>query len=183
MGAKASIGEIAIGIALVSSIAALVGLDQGTKRLAESALAGAGERPFLGHFAVLTYTRNSGAFLSLGAGLPAALKSVLLVALPFAVLAFLALAFLRRRGRPGEDDRAGSRGPRAPEIAAALLLVAGGLGNLIDRVASGSVRDFLYFSIGGLKTGIMNLADLYILAALILIVATALRARSRAAPS
>jgi len=33
------------------------------------------------------------------------------------------------------------------------------------------VRDFLNFGFGSLRTGIMNLADLYILAALIVIVA------------
>jgi signal peptidase II len=51
-----------------------------------------------------------------------------------------------------------------------VLIAAGGIGNLVDRIAYGEVRDFLNFGIGRLRTGIMNLADLYILAALILIV-------------
>lgn len=39
------------------------------------------------------------------------------------------------------------------------FVIGGGIGNLIDRVAYGSVTDFLQFRLGAFKTGIFNMAD------------------------
>ena len=43
------------------------------------------------------------------------------------------------------------------------LLIAGGLGNLIDRLVYGYVTDFLNVGIGSLRTGIFNVADMAIM--------------------
>jgi signal peptidase II len=157
--------RIAICIIMTASTAILVAADQWTKILAASLLAGRGTVRLVGDFAVLVYARNSGAFLSLGSGLPPLLWAIFLVALPVAALAFLAWAFLA--------GRLGPRKPGAAELSIVVLIAAGGIGNLIDRLLYGSVRDFLNFGIGRLRTGIMNLADLYILAALVVVVAAA----------
>ncbi len=45
----------------------------------------------------------------------------------------------------------------------AALIVSGGASNWIDRVATGSVIDFLNVGIGPLRTGIFNVADVAIL--------------------
>ncbi len=153
------------GLMAVSALA-LVAVDQWTKALAASRLAGRGTVRLLGDFAVLIFTRNRGAFLSLGSGLPPALRIVLLVALPVAVLAFLGWSVLRHLGSGRAPGRRGGA-----DVATVVLIAAGGIGNLVDRIAYGEVRDFLNFGIGRLRTGIMNLADLYILAALILMIA------------
>jgi len=176
--------KIVLGVALLFAVVALVALDQWTKGLAASLLAGRGTIRLLGDFAVLVYISNRGAFLSLGSGLPELARNVFLIALPIAAIPFLVWALLKRGiGGAVGDGEAKSVG--WAEYSSAALVVAGGVGNLIDRVFLGEVRDFLNFGIGKLRTGIMNLADLYILFALI-VIACALASRSlrarRAAP-
>ena len=49
------------------------------------------------------------------------------------------------------------------------LIVAGGLGNLYDRVfEGGAVTDFLNVGVGPLRTGIFNVADVAIVAGVLL---------------
>jgi signal peptidase II len=181
--------KILLGAALLLAAAALVALDQWTKLLASSRLAGRGTVRLLGDFAVLVYINNRGAFLSLGSGLPETLRNVFLIALPLAAIPFLAWALLRRGigGTIGGNAGGGNAGGDGSakdvgwaEYSAAILVVAGGVGNLIDRIFRGEVRDFLNFGIGKLRTGIMNLADLYILFALIVIAAALASRRLRA---
>ena len=162
------IGRLAVAAALA---VLLVAADQWTKVVAERELAGRGARRLAGEFAILVFTWNSGAFLSLGSGLSPVPRRILLLLVPALILAVLGYILVKR---------ARARGITATELAAAALLVAGGVGNLIDRAVFGAVRDFLNFGIGPLRTGIMNLADLYILGALvILIVSTAREDRRR----
>ena len=50
------------------------------------------------------------------------------------------------------------------------LLTGGAVGNLIDRVAyGGAVVDFVSVGLGGVRTGIFNLADVAITAGVILV--------------
>jgi signal peptidase II len=156
-----------VGFAMASSTLALVALDQWTKSLAETRLAGRGVVRLAGDFIVLVFAQNKGAFLSLGSGLSPALRGFLLVALPAAVLSCLAWALVAQ-GRRGSGKASAPIGGRAGRVAAVLVL-SGGAGNLFDRMVYGEVRDFLNFRIGCLRTGIMNLADLYILAALVIV--------------
>jgi signal peptidase II len=51
---------------------------------------------------------------------------------------------------------------RRPEVVAVAAIVGGGIGNLVDRVQLGAVRDFLNVGIGPLRTGIFNVADMAI---------------------
>jgi signal peptidase II len=170
-----------VWIAAAAGSAALIALDQWTKALAAARLAGRGMLSLVDGFAFLVFARNSGAFLSLGAGLPPLLRKLFLIPLPILALGFLGWAFLRRGLGPrhssdpsGADPRGAGAGPI--DLATISLLAAGGIGNLIDRILyDGEVRDFLYFRLGKLHTGIMNLADLCILAALILMVVGTLR--------
>ena len=41
-------------------------------------------------------------------------------------------------------------------------IIGGGIGNIIDRVAYGSVTDFMYIHCGFFQTGIFNFADVSI---------------------
>lgn len=50
------------------------------------------------------------------------------------------------------------------------LLLAGGLGNLIDRFFRGVVIDFMNLGFGSLRTGIFNVADMAIMAGLFLMI-------------
>jgi signal peptidase II len=96
----------------------------------------------------LTYAENPGAFLGIGASLPApARAAVFRVAASLIVLGLVLSAFLW----PGL-----SRG----RVVALTLLAASGLGNLVDRyLQDGRVTDFLNIGIGNLRTGIFNVAD------------------------
>ena len=51
-----------------------------------------------------------------------------------------------------------------------ILVIAGGSSNLIDRIARGSVVDFMNVGIGSLRSGIFNFADVALMFGLVLIV-------------
>ena len=99
----------------------------------------------------LVYAENSGAFLSLGSGLPSFARRVVfdgMVTLGLGVALFFLLTG-RVHGR-GDD-------------VALALIIAGGAGNLIDRLRFGGyVTDFLYLHAGRLHTGVFNVADMAI---------------------
>jgi signal peptidase II len=166
-----------LGFAMTFSCLALVALDQWTKSLAATRLAGRGVVRLAGDFIVLVFAKNKGAFLSLGSGLSPALRGFLLVILPAVVLAFLGWTLVAQ-GFGGSDKASAPIGGRVWRIAAVLVL-SGGAGNLFDRIAYGEVRDFLSFRISSLRTGIMNLADLYILAALVVVLVALARLKGK----
>ncbi|HVO38439.1 MAG TPA: signal peptidase II [Spirochaetia bacterium] len=136
----------------------VIGCDQATKAAARAALGHGGVVSVLGGALILRYVENPGAFLSLGAWLPGAARRWLFVAFPLAVLAAMAVYVARRRAL------------RARFAVGIALVAGGGLGNLLDRILhDGRVGDFLNLGLGGLRTGIFNLADLSILSGCVLL--------------
>ena len=125
--------------------------DQWTKRLARVHLQHQQIRHYLGDTVTLLYAENAGAFLSLGADLPAVVRQIILngiVGIGLVVAAW--------------DLFAGRMQLKWDEVALALI-VAGGVGNLIDRVRNhGRVTDFIYLASGPLHTGVFNVADIAI---------------------
>ena len=143
---------------LLSVVAATIGCDRVTKALAVGHLAGGPDRSYLVDTLRLEYTENPGAFLSLGSDLPGWARRALFVygtALSLVVISLVAL-------------RPSSRSLGALGLS---LIWAGGASNLVDRVARGSVVDFLNVGIGPLRTGIFNVADLAITLGAFLVVA------------
>lgn len=106
----------------------------------------------------LTKVENTGAFLSVGSYMPAFMKFILLIALPFLVMLFGMFYILTKDSLP-----------RMVVIGIAFVL-GGGIGNLYDRVIFGSVTDFLHIDFVIFKTGIFNVADLAIMTGMLLIV-------------
>jgi signal peptidase II len=141
-------------------LVACVGCDQATKRVATSVLANS-PKTFLSDIVRLQLRHNSGGFLSLGDTLPAFWKSALFgFGVSGWLLSMLAYAVWSKR--------------IPPTVSFALALcVAGGIGNLLDRLRCGGyVVDFLDVGIGPIRTGVFNVADMAILGgALILLVA------------
>lgn len=135
-----------------------VGCDQAAKAMARDSLVGR-TISLLGGAVRFEYAENTGAFLSLGAGLPSGLRSLLFVGGTGVIV--LGLLIAMARGGQGAS-LAGSLG---------LALLAGGaVGNLIDRVAyGGAVVDFVSVGLGGLRTGIFNLADVAITTGVLLV--------------
>jgi signal peptidase II len=57
-------------------------------------------------------------------------------------------------------------------VSSSVLIIGGGLGNLIDRIINkGSVIDFMNIGIGPIRTGIFNVADLAIMAGVLMFAA------------
>lgn len=142
---------------LLGLVAALVAADRATKRLAEVKLAPGERHAFLGDTVRLELAHNTGAFLGLGASLPPELRLQLFT---WGVAALVAGA-LWIAVRPGSSARAAT---------GAALVGAGGLGNLWDRIANGGwVLDFLNLGLGPLRTGIFNVADVALMAGVVLL--------------
>lgn len=140
---RARLASLLAAVSLLSA-----GCDQGSKWLAKEHLQGGPPITIAGDLLVLTYAENRGGFLSLGARLPeAARDAIFLLGVPLILLAFI--VYMLR----------GAVLTRAKAVAAGLV-VGGGLGNLIDRLAyDGRVVDFLNMGFGPIRTGIFNLAD------------------------
>jgi signal peptidase II len=122
--------------------------DQETKHLARLYLPAAPPR----HYGVLTllYAENRGAFLSLGSSLPEGVRTAVFDGLVAIGLVAAAIVLFRGNLKRGDD-------------VALAMIIAGGVGNLIDRLRfAGRVTDFLYLSAGPLHTGVFNLADMAI---------------------
>ncbi len=130
-----------------------VGCDQWTKHLATAHLRQAPQMSFLADTLRMQYAENPGAFLGAGSGLPGGTRFWILTVTNAAFLAAIALVFALRPSL------------RRAQSLAVSLLVAGGIGNLIDRVSNGGlVIDFLNLGIGPVRTGIFNVADMAIMA-------------------
>jgi signal peptidase II len=134
------------------------GCDQATKQLAIDRLAGAAPISLAGDAVRFELAANPGGFLSLGARLPeAARRVVFVVAVPAALLVVCGLA-LR------------SRSLSALAAAGLGLVAGGGIGNWLDRVLdAGVVTDFVSVGVGGLRTGIFNVADVAVMAGVALL--------------
>jgi len=131
-------------------VLATVGCDRVTKHLAATRLENMAPQSYLSGTVRLEYVENTGAFLSIGSTLPEQGRVILLV---FGVAAILiAMAFVAFRHRWS-----------GLLLAGASLILAGGISNLIDRIAHGSVVDFISIGIGPLRTGVFNVADVAIM--------------------
>jgi signal peptidase II len=138
-------------LALVLALAAAVVIvDLSAKAVFERAFSGQPTLHLLGDTVRVGFVVNTGVFLSLGHALSPAMRFWLFVVGVGAVLALLL-------GLTIKDPRF-----RMPEVVAVAAIVGGGVGNLIDRVQLGAVRDFLNVGIGPLRTGIFNVADMAI---------------------
>ncbi len=159
-----------IQIAVVAmTLLGCVGCDQATKAVAKEYLPRNEVLSFARDTFRLQYAENTGAFLSIGASFPEKARELIFTfgigAMVLGILGYLLFA-------PGL--------PRATTVG--LTLVAGGgLSNLIDRIAyGGHVIDFLNIGLGGLRTGIFNIADVAIMAGAIVLIARSRRHGNKA---
>jgi signal peptidase II len=139
------------GVLICLLIAGTAGCDRVTKHFAVTALAGTPHQSFLADTVRLQYHENPGAFLGTGATWSPTARAGLF---HFGNAVFLGFAgFLAARYRWSLTARCGL-----------VLFLAGGLSNLTDRLAIGSVIDFLNIGVGPIRTGIFNVADVAIMA-------------------
>src|ERR1039457_4624225 len=149
---------IRLGVALLVLLGT-VGCDQATKHFARTGLSQLASQALPGGFVELQLAENPGAFLSLGASLPATVRGALLTLAVGLGLAIL-LAYLL----------GGARLRRLSFLGLALIL-AGGTSNLVDRLARhGLVTDYIVIRAGPFHTGIFNGADLALMAGALMLV-------------
>jgi signal peptidase II len=156
-------------LVFIALLSLTVGCDHATKLVATTLLEPSAVVSVAAGTVRLELVHNPGAFMSLGADLPASVRIPLLLGLmPLAALAAGALA-LR------------STSSRTLSLLAGALFAGGGLSNWLDRlVHDGIVIDFVSIGIGRVRTGIFNVADLAVVIGLLLLIAARPRHRPRA---
>lgn len=146
------------------------GFDQITKDVARERLASSPPVSLLNDTIRIQYTENTGAILGLGASLPGEVRFAIFVVLNGLItmitliyaLKFYELRFVQRVGL--------------------LFIASGGMGNLLDRLLNqGAAIDFMNLGIGLLRTGIFNVADVFIVIGVSIVLLFSLKERRQAA--
>ena len=134
-------------VAIVLFVFLNVGCDQISKDLVRKNVENSEYIPVIGDNFIMTNVENTGAMLGFGDNFPPIIKNIFLKALPVLVLFILLFRILQKKRM------------NFWLIIAFAFVIGGGIGNLIDRIAYGSVTDFFQIKLGVLRTGIFNMAD------------------------
>lgn len=134
--------------------AVLIALDQLTKYLATTFLAPVGSVPFLPGIMELRYVLNDGMAFSMLAG-----KRWILVAATGIALCAIAVYLWRKKPATKAEYL---------EYWSWVLVFAGGVGNLIDRVRTGYVVDF--FATTFIDFAVFNVADCFVTVGIALLI-------------
>src|SRR6185369_17996439 len=156
----------AIGWLLMLFTLALVGCDHATKAVAEATLGGRGAVNVIPGVLDLQYAENRDTAFSLLRGHSFEGKAVVLALMATAALAVVLYAWWRHRRSA------------IAEQAAYALIVAGALGNVIDRVRRGYVVDFIKLP----RWPVFNVADIAVVAGGLLLMLVMLRKPRVVAP-
>lgn len=134
-----------------------IGCDRITKDLAKQHLMYREPITYFHNTVRLEYVENTGAALSLGDQLSKPLSFWLLSIAPLVFLVIL-FAYAIKNARNFTSFK----------MLALSLIIAGGIGNIIDRLAyDRHVTDFMNIGIQNLRTGIFNFADVCVTAGVI----------------
>jgi signal peptidase II len=147
--------------ALLTALTLLVGCDHATKFAAKAELEGQAPRSLIQGVLGLRYTENTDVAFNLLCSIPERVRAPLLTIMGAAAIVALLGFLLHRR-----------RGLGFARIAI-LLMTAGALGNVLDRVVRGYVVDFVQVP----HWPIFNVADIYVTAGAILLTWTAIGGR------
>lgn len=140
----------------------VVVIDQWMKQYALANWKGLPPRSFFYDLFRIQYAPNPGAFLGMFGNLSRELRFLILTILNGVILTGVSVYILF-----------GKNVSKYIFIAFALV-VAGGIGNMIDRIRFEFVIDFFNIGIGGLRSGIFNIADMAISAGFIMMLPLAI---------
>ena len=117
-------------ICVIFVLSVLIYIDQATKLLAADRLRGQADYPLIPGILEFSYLENTGAAFGIFSG-----RQSFLIGLTGLIMLFLVFKYFHipRGGR------------YLPLKAAFILIISGGIGNLIDRASHGYVVDFIYF--------------------------------------
>ena len=125
----------------LAAAAALIDIDQAIKLWAVNVLQPVGSMPLIPHVVELRFVLNQGMAFSLLSGK----QLFLIIATSIALILVAYMLFFRSRGKYLQQ-------------AAMLLVLGGGIGNLIDRVLNGEVVD--YINLLFMRFAVFNFADI-----------------------
>ncbi len=125
----------------LAAAAALIGIDQAIKLWAVNVLQPVGSMPLIPYVVELRFVLNQGMAFSLLSGK----QLFLIIATSIALILVAYMLFFRSRGKYLQQ-------------AAMLLVLGGGIGNLIDRVLNGEVVD--YINLLFMRFAVFNFADI-----------------------
>lgn len=116
-------------------------------------------KEIIGDKFIMQYVENEGAFLGMGSNMNPTLHFIFLKLLPLLVLGYVVYYIVKTKTL----DRL--------SLIAFSCIVGGGIANVFDRFAFGSVTDFFYINLGGIfKTGIFNVADLAVTTGMVILI-------------
>ena len=149
--------ELIKKLGIVALVLLNIGCDQISKSVVRKNVSTEDYIHLINNKLILTNVENMGAMLGFGESLPPILKIIFLQLLPILVMAILLFRILRRSNMSKWA------------VVAFAFVIGGGIGNLIDRIAYGSVTDFFLIKWGFFKTGIFNMADVSVTTGVLLI--------------
>ncbi|TWO32087.1 signal peptidase II [Seonamhaeicola sediminis] len=140
-----------------------IALDQISKVWVRANVKAGSVSEIFGHYFTLHNVENEGAFLGMGSDLNETLRVILLLILPVVVLG-LVLRYVFK-------DKSLSNW----SLFAFASIIGGGIANVYDRFMYGSVTDFWHIKLTDtLRTGIFNVADVFVSTGMIILVFIAL---------
>ncbi len=148
-------------IFVILVLALFVGLDQWTKQLAVNQLMNQPAISYFNGYFQLVYAENPGAFLGMGGGMSRSVRFVIFGL--FVAIGLVAMLWSIIKNKISNID-----------LIAYSLILAGGIGNVIDRLThdNGHVIDFLFIDLKFhplAKTGVFNIADMIIVAGVLIL--------------
>ena len=151
---------IYILLVIIVTIAA----DQISKIWIRANVVAGSQSEIIGNYFTLHNVENTGAFLGMGSDLNETLRIILLLVLPVIVLAFVLRHILKDKTLDNWS------------LFAFSSIIGGGIANVYDRFAYGSVTDFWHIDLGSVfRTGIFNMADLSVTTGMIILVIASFR--------
>jgi signal peptidase II len=138
-------------VIILAILALNVGCDQISKSIVRTQLDVYDRYSFIYNHFTLLKVENTGAFLSLGDKLANPYRFILLTLIPVLTLLGALLYILLKSNFT------------RPTLIGIILVIGGGMGNLYDRIAHGSVTDFMHINFVIFETGIFNVADVSIM--------------------
>ncbi|MDX2045747.1 MAG: signal peptidase II [Chitinophagaceae bacterium] len=147
-------------------VMANIGCDQMSKKMIRENVAD-NETIAVNDHLTVTRVENTGAFLSFGDSLPGPVKNILLSVLPLIALSAGFIIIIVKKTIPGMA------------LLGFCFVIGGGTGNIFDRIAYGSVTDFLHLDLGIFETGIFNMADVSIMTGTFIILLQIFSAKGR----
>ena len=138
-------------VVALAALAALVAVDQGSKGWVRAAIPQNQFSALIPGLIDLTHVENPGVSFSFLGTVAAQVRVPVLVGVTLLTIAVLVGYWVRRRRAMDGWMHSGM-----------VLVLAGAVGNLIDRFVHGTVTDFLHFRVGSHSLFVNNAADIFI---------------------